>query len=76
MSEAEKAAEHNFEHFMEHGPGLSYGYVIYVIARRPSTGEILLGGLGGMGTGQMWEAETAEHQRYPGYTEAQIVHPE
>ena len=73
MASIEEIKQANFDHFMERGPGLSYGYTSYVIARRPSSGEILLGGLGGLGVGQMWFAEGADHVNYPGYAEAEIL---
>jgi hypothetical protein len=63
----------NWKHFMDRGPGLSYGYQQYVIARRPASGEILLGGLGGMGIGEMWLAESADDEALPGYAEAEIL---
>lgn len=73
MTTVEEAIQHNWEHFMERGPALSYAYQTYVVARQPSTGRILLGGLGAMGVGQMWFSEEPEHADYPGYAEAELV---
>lgn len=76
MTEVDAAKEANRRHFLERGrrPGLSYGYQRYVIARRPSTGEILIGGLGSLGTGELWLTENADdHARLPGYADAEIV---
>jgi len=71
MTTAEQAAEHNWQVFLEQGPRLSYRYGAYVLARRP--GEVLLGGLGGMGMGQMWVTEEPRHRDYPGYEEAEVL---
>lgn len=57
----------------ERGPGLYVDLGTYVIARRPSTGEILIGGLGSMGVGEMWFTESADHRSRPGYADAEIV---
>lgn len=64
----EDAIENNQRIFSEYGPGLRYGYTPYIIARRP--GEVLLGGLGGMGVGTMWGPECERHKDYPGYDDA------
>lgn len=69
----EQVQADNLDHFMERGPALSYAYGTYVIARRPSTGEVLLGGLGGMGVGRMWFAESDDLKDRPGYADAEIV---
>lgn len=73
MDEVEKALQHNAEHLAERGPALSYAYKSPVFARRPSTGEVLIGGLGAMGIGQMWVTEEERHREYPGYADAKIV---
>lgn len=73
MGEIEDIQQANVEHFMERGPALSYAYSSYVVARRPSTGEVLLGGLGGMGLAQMWFQETESHVGCPGYADAEII---
>lgn len=62
----------NTAHFLKHGPGLSYAYQTFVIARDPDRGMILLGGLGGMGVGTMWFKERPEHKNKAGYAEAKI----
>lgn len=51
-------------------PRLSYSAQAYVLARDPSKGRILLGGLGGLGVGQMWFNEDERHKEYPGYADA------
>ena len=53
--------EANHAHFMKHGPGLSYGYGTYVVAKDTVNGKVLIGGLGGMGVGQMWEDIDLKH---------------
>lgn len=60
----------NFLHFVERGPGLSYGYTQYVIARDRANALVLLGGLGGVGAGTMWFAEEPHHSRLEGYEDA------
>ena len=73
MSDIEKIQEANVAHFLEHGPGLSHGYSSFVQARDTKNGRILIGGLGGMGVGEMWFEETESHRAYPGYAEAKDV---
>lgn len=73
MSDPTEIQRANWEHFMERGPALSYAYRSYVVARKPSEGLVLLGGLGAMGVGQMWFTETDDHKQYPGYAEAEII---
>lgn len=46
---------------------------VYVIARDPNQKKILLGGLGGMGIGQMWHDEADHHKKYPGYKKAKFI---
>lgn len=73
-SDVDEAIRHNTAEFMEKGPGLRYdSYRTYVVARCPSGGTILLGGLGVMGVGEMWFTESEEHKSHPGYAEAEIV---
>lgn len=62
----------NFAHFMKRGPALSSAYGTYVVARDPSQGKLLLGGLGAMGCGQMWVNEQESHKDYSGYKEAPV----
>lgn len=45
----------------------------FVVAR--AEGWVLLGGLGVMGVGQMWQEERPDHAEYEGYAEAPIVDP-
>ena len=67
----EEVQSDNLKHFMEHGPGLSYAYGTFVVARDKERGKVLIGGLGGMGVGQMWVDETPAHKDYPGYEDAE-----
>ncbi len=60
--------------FLKHGPGLRKDYNVWVVARDPEAKRVLLGGLGGMGVGQMWFGEDDRHKEYPGYAEARIEH--
>ena len=70
----EEVIQHNTEEFFEKGPGLRYNsYQTYIVARCPEAGQVLEGGLGAMGVGQMWFTETADHKNYPGYDEAPLV---
>ena len=47
---------------------------LIVLARNSRTKQILLGGLGGLGVGQMWFNEADEdYSDYPGYADAKIV---
>jgi len=66
----EEIQQENFEHFLDHGPGLSAGYGIYVIAKCTSKKKVLLGGLGGMGMGSMWFDTASHHHQYPGWDKA------
>ena len=63
----------NMRIFMERGPGLDSRYRSFVVARNPSEKKILLGGLGGLGVGEMWFDEEPRHKSYPGYREAKII---
>jgi len=58
--------------FFKHGPGLRYDYSVWIEARDPAEGRVLLGGLGGMGCGIMWVDEEEGHKKYPGYADAPI----
>lgn len=70
---AEKALAANFAEYVKRGPGLRFGTQAVVLERDPVKGWVHLGGLGGMGCGQMWVAEQPNHVDYPGYKEAPIV---
>lgn len=74
MSErtVDEVRQANLEDVLEHGPRLSYNRGTWVIARDPSTGEILSGGFGCMGIGEMWQTERPEHAHHPGYADAEI----
>jgi len=55
---------------MENGPGLRYGMGICILAKNAQTKQVLLGGLGGMGIGQMWAIDNEDKKRFPGYDDA------
>lgn len=55
-------------------PRLSTHLRSYVITRNLPTKEILLGGLGAMGVGEMWFDEEPHDSSRPGYAEAKITH--
>lgn len=60
----------NIDEFMENGPGLRCAYNVFVVARDRGEPAVLLGGLGALGVGQMWERESPRHKDYPGYEDA------
>ena len=68
MKIVDKLQMENFEKFLEDGPRLRYDYNVFIVAKRE--GQVLLGGLGSCGVGEMWVDEEARHKDYPGYTEA------
>jgi hypothetical protein len=70
MDEVEKAKQNNLDVFLEQGPRLSYRYKTWVVARDRKDGWVLLGGLGGLGVGEMWSKEVEDHKNYPGYEDA------
>lgn len=53
---------------MGRGPGLYRDMGIYVIEH--TDGEVLIGGLGGMGVGRMWVPLEDWHRELPGWKEA------
>lgn len=63
------AIRHNAKHLAKRGPALSYAYQTYVAGRDKANHRVLLGGLGGMGLGQMWVDERPEHAELPGWTD-------
>jgi hypothetical protein len=70
MKTRQEAIENNASVLNERDgrPGLDYRYQAYVV--EIEDGKVLLGGLGGMGLGQMWVDELPRHKDYPGYAEA------
>ena len=72
MSKVDDALNHNFYKFMRDGPGLSYDYKTPVLAVC-GCGYVLLGGLGGMGVGEMWFKDDGSYKDYIGYGEAERV---
>lgn len=72
MSEIGDALSHNFRKFMRDGPGLSYDYKTPVLAVC-DCGYVLLGGLGGLGVGEMWFKWDERYKDYIGYEEAERI---
>jgi hypothetical protein len=68
--QVDKLQAANLAEFMENGPRLSYAYSTWIVARDPERGRILIGGLGGLGVGQMWRAERDGDSERPGYADA------
>ena len=68
--EIEQFQAENIENFLEHGPGLRYSYHTWIVAKDTVRKRVLLGGLGGLGVGEMWREEQPEHRKYPSYAEA------
>lgn len=71
-STVEEVVAHNLQVTIDQGPCLSYRYQKFVVARDPAKGLILIGGLGGLGVGQMWSSESERHKALPGYDEAPV----
>ena len=69
--EAEETQAANLAHFMERGPGLSSGYTSFIVKKDTKNQRVLLGGLGGMGVGQMPVPMEENHKNYPGWEEAE-----
>ena len=67
----DQVVEDNLAVFMEDGPRLSTRYGIYVEARDDANGMVLLGGLGAMGCGIMWQQATPIMATFPGWDEAE-----
>lgn len=63
------SASINAEGILKHGPGLRFGRSIWVKARDPR-GYVLLGGLGGLGVGTMWEHDDGRLVDDPTYATA------
>jgi hypothetical protein len=58
-------------------PRLHYGLPRgYVVARDPKAGRILIGGLGGLGVGQMWVDEKDDDRTREGYDDAPLAKEE
>lgn len=55
---------------MERGPGLDYRYKSYIVAKDTKRKRVLVGGLGGMGIGQMVFEMDDTHAKRPGFSEA------
>lgn len=68
----QQAAEENMAAFLEKGPGIRATTSIYVVQKDTVNKLVLLGGLGGMGVGQMWSEYTdpSQYADYPGWEDA------
>lgn len=66
----EERATHNLDEFVEKGPGLRRTTRHWIVARDDAEGYVLLGGLGGLGVGQMWAPAMDYHRDDPTYAEA------
>ena len=73
MSTPKELAQKNLDIFLEHGSGLRADYSVWIEAKDTVNHRVLLGGLGGMGCGQMWVDEEPRHKNYTGYEEAPEV---
>jgi hypothetical protein len=63
-------AENNFREFMARGPRISLAYKTWVIGRDRKRGRVLVGGLGGLGIGEMWEPDDGLQRHDPTYETA------
>ena len=70
----ERLQAENIVNFMANGPRLSTSYHTWIVARDRQRGYVKLGGLGGLGVGQMWVQEDERHADYPGYADAPEGH--
>lgn len=68
--EIEQLQADNIATFMAQGPGLRASYSTWVVARDRTRGRVMLGGLGGMGVGQMWSVASDRHESLPGWDDA------
>lgn len=66
----------NIDNVLEEGPGLRYSMGIFIIAKDTKNRQVLLGGLGGMGVGQMWFGLGEMHKEYPGFEKAPDIDTE
>ena len=65
--------EQNVLKVLRDGPRLRTDYNTWIVARDPDAGLIKLGGLGGMGVGEMWFTETEDHKLRAGYDDAPCI---
>ena len=68
--EINQRAEHNMLDVLEHGPRLAYGRSTWIVAKDTARDLVLVGGLGGMGVGQMWFTASDDHKADPTYADA------
>lgn len=71
-----KVALENVADVLERGPGLRYSMGIFVIAKDTKNREVLLGGLGSFGVGQMWFGITEYNRQYEGFDDAPDIDTE
>jgi hypothetical protein len=69
MSTEDLQAE-NIAKFMQDGPRLRADYNVWIVKKDSPHNKVLLGGLGGMGVGQMWTDMLERYKSYPGFDEA------
>jgi hypothetical protein len=62
--------QENFAIFLEDGPRLSTKYNVWVLGKCTKRNKILLGGLGGLGIGEMWFNMAEWHKNYSGFEDA------
>lgn len=67
---AQEIAASNVQQALEHGPKLRCTTGTFVIAKDIRNGWVLLGGLGGMGVGQMWFGLEERHKSYANFDSA------
>ncbi len=66
-------ARKNMEEFLDRGPGLRYSTRSWVVGRDRTRKKVLLGGLGGIGVGQMWFDESPRHAEDSTFADAPEV---
>lgn len=62
--------EHNVSVAIRQGPRISKNYQQFIVARDRKNRRCLLGGLGGLGVGQMWAEDKPYMTTLPGYEDA------
>jgi hypothetical protein len=64
--------DHNLRQFMTRGPGIRSTNHRWIVARDPDRRMVLVGGLGGIGVGEMWVEEKEHHRSDLTYADAPI----
>jgi hypothetical protein len=70
MESIKDKQRHNLKVFMKQGAGLSYAYKNWIVAKNTKFNCVLIGGLGGMGVGEMWVKTDDRHRKNPEYKKA------